>query len=113
MRLDSGLSDFLTLSHSICFILVRVAVNPESILGILGVKWGYILDEMPVHHRAVSLTLCSCLTRGNDGLVVYSSVILMEGCEFKSQEEKSAIGRHFSNTPNPQALGLIDSPGLI
>lgn len=34
------------------FIMVRVAADPESILGITGMKQEHTLDEAPVHHKA-------------------------------------------------------------
>lgn len=34
------------------FILVKVAVDPEPILGMLGMRWEGTLCGTPVHHRA-------------------------------------------------------------
>lgn len=36
-----------------CFILVRVVLNPEPILGMLGAKQKHTIDWMSVHPRAL------------------------------------------------------------
>lgn len=36
------------------FILVRIVVDPEPVLEILGMRWEYNLDEMQVYNRAPS-----------------------------------------------------------
>lgn len=38
-----------------CFLVVRVEVDPEPILGILDVREEYTTDEIPVHRRANTL----------------------------------------------------------
>lgn len=47
---------------SYCFILVRVALNPEPIPGMLGVKQEYTLNGMSIagHHAHTHLVVLAC-----------------------------------------------------
>lgn len=50
-----GITDFSAVGQlifSLCFILIRVTLNTESIPGTLGVSWEHNPDGTLVHHRA-------------------------------------------------------------